>query len=541
MTAITTTAPRSALIAAAAIPLAAAIGFVLAFGVDVPFHDEWNMIDGVARAFDGKLSLHDLWTPHNEHVAFFDHVVIVTIARLTRWNLRAQMLASVLVSACALVLFAWSLRRTPGVPAWSVALASGFVFSLHARENWLWGGQVQLAITVFGAAGALTLLGVRALRWPALAAAILLALVASWSFLAGFLLWPIGAALLAVRPFTEPGSRTRAVVPWLASAAVAIGVPLVTYPARSFTASAGFAPGRILDFVACYVGAGLIGPTSNAAAARLAGGAGLAVLVLGGAWVAYRRRASPAVLALWSIGLFGLGTGFMIALGRGTTSVIQAASSSRYASFSGLCWIVAAVIPWLAADRATPAFRALRGAFAIAIGATLLATQPARVAEAREIARKRTEAAQALRTGEGMSLDVLEGAFAQPADWLPHLHGRLATLRRLGLSLFREATPSELAPESRRAPFTATLMLAKGGPRAAAVEARGGVPGNVAIAVFTRDLVPVTVPMTLDATGSAAGTIDVGPDPIPANATFTVFSLDRAGRIIQCAPAPTPR
>jgi hypothetical protein len=529
---------RAAPALAALVPLAIALAFVLAFGVDIPFHDEWNMIAGIERVFDGNLSLADLWHHHNEHVAFFDHVAIVSLAYASRWDLRVLMLGAIAVTALSLLLLASVFRRVEGLTPWATALASCFLFSLHAIENWLWGGQIQIALAVLGGIGAFALLSRATLRWPAVAAAVLFAFLASWSFLAGFLAWPLGALLLALRTPADAGSRKGALVAWLAGAAVAIGLPLATYPARGFAPAAAFSLARMADFVACYAGAGLIGPIDDLTTARLAGYPAIAILLLGGLWIAIRRRGSPAALAVVAIGLFGLGTGCMIALGRGSPSFLQAASASRYASFAGLCWIAAALMPWLAFEGASRRLRTVRAAFALAVVAVLVVSQGPRVAEGRETAQRRARAAEALRAGEGMSLDVLSAAFDQPAGWLPLLHERLAVLRRHRLSFFRDASPAELAPPPWAGALTGTLAL--GGPASrprATIEARGGVPGNVAMAVFTRDGVPVTAPLTLDASGAATGTIEVGPEPFPEDATFVVFSLDREGRIIRSAPA----
>ena len=40
----------------AAVPFAATLAFTLVYGVDFPRHDEWNMIPGIGRVFEGKLS-----------------------------------------------------------------------------------------------------------------------------------------------------------------------------------------------------------------------------------------------------------------------------------------------------------------------------------------------------------------------------------------------------------------------------------------------------------------------------------------------------
>jgi hypothetical protein len=526
---------------AALAPIAATVAFVLAFGVDVPYQDEWNVVPGIGRAADGALTFQDFWHPANEHVAVFPRLVIVGVACATGWNIRAAMLFTILVSCLTLLCLERILRRA-GAPPWATALASALVFSLHAHENWLWSYEVHIALAIFGCVGAFALLGRERLRAPALTGAILLAWVSSWSFLNGFLAWPIGALVLALRSQADSVRRSRALAAWGVAALVATLLPASTW-VRTADPHVGGAPSLVADFAARFVGAGLLGPFAHADALRAAGWAGAALVAAGGLLAAAFARSRPAALALAAVGAFGLGSAVVIAMGRAKIAGIENASASRYTAFSSLVWIVVPFVFRLALAAPGRALRVLEGVLAAAVAASLVATQVRDVEAGRELSARRGAAALALRTGEGLSAPAIQAVFGVPREIVEVLGERVAIMRRARLSLFREATAAEIDPPEMAGPITATLAIGPEGPRTVAtIEARGGVPGNLAGAIVVSGAVAREEgPAAFDASGVARIPFELDGAAVPPGTTFHVVSLDRRANLVQSAVYPFAR
>jgi hypothetical protein len=520
------------------IPIAAALAFVAAFGVDFPRHDDWNLIPGIAVGFDGLLEFAHLWTPANEHVGFFPHVLIALLALATRWNLHVQMFASFAFMLGAFVFLARTLLRVEGLTTWSLPLAAAAMFSLHAVDTWLWACQIHVAMAVFGAIGALALLGGDRLRSAPVTGAVLLGIVASWSFLTGFLVWPAGGLVLALRPAERP-RRLATSFAWLAGTAVALGVPSLFQPGWPPAPSAQLPSyGRIPGFVARYLGAGLLGSGADAAWADAVGWAAIAAVVAGGAWIAARRRSSAPALVIVAIGVFGVASGALIALGRLWDTGFENAAASRYASFSAAAWVLILALPGLAGAHLPRSARAVAWLLAGAAAVALLVSQPSDLEAGRQIARERRAAAAALRSGEGISWDTLRAA--STTDLLGFLEDRVAVLRRYRLSFFRNASPDEISPPPGPAVLSAKLLLANGEEPRGDIEVTGGVPGNLIYVVFASDQAQRAEALVLDSAGTCRATIPAGPAPA-TNASVTVYSIDRACRRIQSPRTPASR
>lgn len=521
----------------AAIPFAAAVALTLAYGVDVPIADEWSFLPGVVRAFDGATTFEDVWLPAAEHVAVFPRLVMLGLARLTSWNLRIQMLVTLAFALGALLFLGRGLSRA-GAPAWSVALAACFVFSFHSHETFLWAYQLHIAMAAFGTVGALTLLGAETLRPRTVAAAIVLACVASGSFLNGFLVWPAGALVLAVRRHEGRGARWRLLALWFGVGLVLVLVALVWIRPRRPDLSASAAV--VLEFAARWIGTGLLGPAADGGASRIAGWIGLAI-VLATAVIAIRGRAYPAVLALVAIGLFGIASAGMTAVGRAVLGGLQAAQSSRYTTFSGLIWIAVAVLPGLVAIRGRRIPRLAHALISGAVALVLIVTEVNDLRTVRELSERRRLAAAALRQGEGISWSAVETLFAAPDELVPVLAERVGMMRRLRLSLFREAAAAELEPPRWIGTLEARMSVeTRDGGRVGGFEITGGVPGNLAfLLIVAGTAVRPLGPLTLDAAGRAIGTFDA--ESVPAGALSHVLSLDRQARIVNTDPAPVPR
>jgi hypothetical protein len=517
------------------VPPAAALAFILAFAVDAPHIDDWTLLPVIANAHAGSPELTDYWALHNEHVVLFPRAVAAALSLATGWDLRMQIVASFAFFCGTLAFAGVVLRRVPGMSPWALPVASCFIFSLHTTDNWLWASQLYAAMALFGAVGAFALLGADRVGTGRVLAATALGIVASWSFLSGMIAWPIGVLVLLAREQPSGTARVRALLIWCAGAALAVGVPAVVFGPKGDWGKLGGWSWDLVDFVARYLGAGVVGPDADARVSRVVGGAAHAAIVALLLRAPFRDRERPARLALAAIGALGLAAGYMIALGRLKIGGLDAAMANRYATFSCLCWIhlLAALLVDAPASRSVLRV-AGRVAAAVAIG-VLIVTQAGSLEEGRASRERRQAIAAAMTSGEGMSWHVLEEAFAIPYRDLPDLAGRLRRLRRFDLSFFHGAVPEPASDPEAGARLTATVSSAPfEGRTRGAVDVAGGVPGNLGILMIAGGAADTPAALlTFDASGKALVPFEL--PALPEDLAFYVMSLDREGNVIRSA------
>src|SRR5438270_8452282 len=79
------------------VPVGLIIACIAHYGVNVPFADDWDLSSLVSKAVHHKLHLRHLFRQHNEHRIFFLNLVVAAQAWLPTWDLRVQMLLSVVL------------------------------------------------------------------------------------------------------------------------------------------------------------------------------------------------------------------------------------------------------------------------------------------------------------------------------------------------------------------------------------------------------------------------------------------------------------
>jgi hypothetical protein len=335
--------------------LAAALLVVL-FGVNVPFWDQWELAPLLAKQQAGTLTLHDLMEQHNEHRMLFPQLIMVGLAPLTGWDIRAELAVNYAFAALALAALIAAVRpflasassATRGV-VWFLLAAT--IFSLSQWENWLWGWQIQWFLSLVGVIAACfglkRGLDVWATRRAAgavlIAASGAAATVVQLSIASGVMLWPIGLLMIALHP--ADGKKIPTAV-WAAVAVVANalffhGWHSAPIPGMPTPLEALADPLRLGHYVLAYIS----GPIGRMWLIDLPVGAtGAALLVFCFAAAGYllvsdwsrRAEASP-----W-LGLvaFVCGGGLVTGLGRVGFGVEQGLGS-RYVTLSMLLTVAA--------------------------------------------------------------------------------------------------------------------------------------------------------------------------------------------------------
>ncbi|MBA4064451.1 MAG: hypothetical protein C0501_12205 [Isosphaera sp.] len=133
---------RAVLLAAWAALTAGAVGFVVAFGSNAPYADEWEFVPALlGREPAGPW----LWAQHNEHRLPLPRAVYLALFKLTH-DFRAGMLLQVgMLSALSLGLMALA-ARLRGRPAWPDAFFPVSLLHLGHWENFVMGYQLCFAL-----------------------------------------------------------------------------------------------------------------------------------------------------------------------------------------------------------------------------------------------------------------------------------------------------------------------------------------------------------------------------------------------------------
>jgi hypothetical protein len=175
--------------------------YIGAFGVNVIFWDEWEMIPLVQEMMGGTLPFSHLFAQHNEHRILFPRIAMLAIGRLTRYNTVAEMLFSwILICLTGLLIFHayWKKSSWNSYPKLLLIFLPVplMLFSFGQYESILWGFTNQIYLMIFGAVATFSLLEVSKKIDVWLVLSLLSAILASFSFAVGLMVWPV--ALLQI-------------------------------------------------------------------------------------------------------------------------------------------------------------------------------------------------------------------------------------------------------------------------------------------------------------------------------------------------------
>jgi hypothetical protein len=323
-------------------PAALLFWLVHRFGVDLPFWDEWELLNTVIQRRQGQLNFHNLFAPHNEHRIVFPRLITLANASLFHWNRKLEMYAAAaLLTFSAFIFFRLARRhwKHASAPLLFIPLA-WTLLSWRQWENVLLGMGTVFALATTGAVCTFYLLH-RARRvdrflWGAAAAAF----IASFSSGGGLLLWPVGLAQLLLQRACggrEDRTRAGALTMWTGAGVFTFILYFLNYSevkqpwptGLSFLIAHPMALGR---FVATMIGSPLTWYQPMAQSLGF-------LIVLLGAWVVWKccRSASELMAAapLLAMLAFILLTALVAADYRLGIGVPQALSS-RYTSLTAL-------------------------------------------------------------------------------------------------------------------------------------------------------------------------------------------------------------
>ena len=325
----------------ALVPLCYLVWLVIRLHVDLPFGDEWELVPLLDKLHVGTLSFQDVWQLRNEHRPLFPTLVTLGLAQMTQWNTGVELaLNLVLAVATAAVCISpvWSSdEHAPAWRWWAVPILSVLFFSPAQWENWLWGQQLVVFMSVLSATRGFRLLA--APGSPArFTAALACGIFSMYCFGSGLTYWPVGLLAIALNSDLR---KPRYVAAWIAVASVMIVTYFIDFhrPPGSVPVLVNLANPRVLGTLVVYLckflGAPVAGYSGTAAA--LTGLCGLALMVYLIAST-FTLRGSGVALFASLIGLNAIVDGLQTAIGRagyGTNSAI----ASRYQTLAAPFWV----------------------------------------------------------------------------------------------------------------------------------------------------------------------------------------------------------
>ncbi|MBD3368812.1 hypothetical protein GF402_00425 [Candidatus Fermentibacteria bacterium] len=327
--------------ALALVPPLSALVLILLFQVDVPVHDQWDLVPQMVPWSRGDPGLEQVWAPYGEHRMFLPRLLMLSMGVVSGWWIPLESLASILFlgGTAALLARVVALQRSLERSRrwWTIALVSLLALAPNRAEAYMWSWQLQVSMALFFAVLALVLLGKsRVIPWLSIPAG-LSALAASLCFGAALAVWPVG--LLRLR---RGGRKPLIPAAWLAPATVAL---LLYLGPAADSASPGLTADAIsmAGYSAVFLGAPLLTyahriQTVGLPIAGILGIGGVVLLLF------LYRSATAEWKDLWlALGLMAVFSAVLTAGGRAGFGARQALSL-RYVPFSSLLWISVAVL-----------------------------------------------------------------------------------------------------------------------------------------------------------------------------------------------------
>jgi len=177
------------------IPLAFLLWFIVNFGVNVPFGDQWELVTLFQAIISGKATFQIFFAQHNEHRILFPKLIMSALALSSDWNIQWEFFLSVALAAIVFlslfkVSFDQAEKHNKLFHFTNISICL-IIFSFVQWENWLWGFQLSwflidacLAVAILSFSSSLC----KTLRVKLLIGA-LACFIASFSAAHGLLTW----------------------------------------------------------------------------------------------------------------------------------------------------------------------------------------------------------------------------------------------------------------------------------------------------------------------------------------------------------------
>ncbi|MFP4500098.1 MAG: hypothetical protein ACLFTT_03785 [Candidatus Hydrogenedentota bacterium] len=339
-------------------PFALWVGWLMRFHVPAPLGDTWELVPLLQKVHEGAFGFADLWTARDGHRPVFPTLILLALAKVTRWQggyetgLNAALAA---VFFFTLILHWRAAARRYAVPwLWLVPLFAALIFSLSQWQNWFVGWQVQVFLCAFATWCTFCLLTLPRSGVPDFLLALALAIVATFSCGSGMMVWAVGACLCWLG---KEHARSLYTGVWAAAGIAVFAVHFI-----GLTPESQSAPGSLLHLVVdtlIYMGApiayGLAGEREmlDGLPAMVAGGIGLITWGAANYALVRRRHEQPAWwLPYLGLGLFAVCSALLAAFAPADAPTgMPQGLSSRDITLANLFWVALFAQAWLAWGR----------------------------------------------------------------------------------------------------------------------------------------------------------------------------------------------
>lgn len=334
--------PRAIYVPLALVPFAYLVSMVARYKVNVPFLDDWEIVPLLVKLDDHTFTLRDLWAQHNEHRPLIPQAIMLANAKLTAWNVGYEMGLSLVLAAAMFVVFMRQVEATgEAVKSRWVAIVAPAVavltFSFSQYQNWLWGWQSSMYLNALAIVASIVMLASPPFRWSKFVASFVLGVVALYSFANGMLIWPIGAAIIALAPHYRDRGLLKCLGLWIAASTIAAASYLFGYATPTDGQPLTYVLGHMREFVEyvfCYLG----GPGGLDQGAWSTGVA-ITLVALASAIVVLKLRRIPLseLLPYFALCAYVFASSLLTGVGRIQYGIGQSLAS-RYTLFAGLLW-----------------------------------------------------------------------------------------------------------------------------------------------------------------------------------------------------------
>jgi hypothetical protein len=230
----------------------AAFWFIHRYAVNVFYWDQWSDVDVLRHAHSGTLTFGTLWAQHNENRILFPNLVVLALAATTHLNVVVEdYLSGLLWCATTALLIVAHKRRSRSVPWLYYCPVALVMLSFIPLGDALFGFNLSWYLVMAGLAATLFWLDRPRLTRLVYAAAVVAAVIGSFSSLQGLLIWPAGVVLLLFRRRSR-----RMLAAWIGLAAVAVVVYFIgfNFAAAGSSGSALSQPLTTVEFFFSVIG-----------------------------------------------------------------------------------------------------------------------------------------------------------------------------------------------------------------------------------------------------------------------------------------------
>ena len=314
-------------------------------GYDAPYWGQWWKIPLIVKSIEGTIRFEDYWTLINEHRVFFLNLLTIPLARITHWNMAYELLLTLLFGFGAFVVLCRTIlaaenpeqrrRIWPIIPVISLLM-----FSYSQHNIWMWGLHVMIPMTLFA-----MLISIQCLIQPQpsvlhITGAIISAIIASYSFGAGIVIWGVGGSILILNTLQKNKTAYIQLAVWAVAWIATMAIYFIGYestPSETTAVQTLQHPTAFLTYVAAYIGAPIISFHSpSAVLAGISGLACVAYLLSNTHWKS-ARDSTPVRMAL-SLILLTVGCALLTAMKQWPEGPGQAISS-RYLMWPTMFWV----------------------------------------------------------------------------------------------------------------------------------------------------------------------------------------------------------